>query len=163
MAFAMIPNQGRYELPDELFALPANPTQSDRDRRDGLVRRALSQFVPSALNANLTYSEKDGVKEVQVTPRLGTKAADLPVGELLHRHLCSARWYLDPALRLAWEIRIQLLTGNRNPLEVLFGYRSRLEPLVHPPKGARPSPVSDLHEALKAVEGTCPAEAPVGF
>lgn len=161
MAIVRLPNQGDFEIPDELVHLPEE-TQAARTQRDSLVRHALA-FAPSALNASLTYKEENGRTVVIVTPQLGRKALDGPPFAAFHARLRAAPAYLDPALHLSWEIRWQLL-GNRHPVDVLLTYRSRLEELVVGREREQwRREFGDLCTTLRAVEGTLPNVPLIGF
>ena len=160
MAIARLPNQGDFELPDEIVMLAEESTAA-RERRDTLVRRALAQFAPSALNASLTYTTENGHTVVKVTPKLGTKALSADVFVGVHEHLRAAPPYLDPALALAWEIRWSQLTGTLHPIDLLLHYRARLQAHVQGEERRRSTQtLSDLCRGGRGVGGPHPPRPP---
>lgn len=159
MAIVRLPNQGDFEIPDDLVRL-SEDTQAARERRDSLVRHALSSFAPSVINATLSYREENGRTVVTVTPQLGRKAGgDFAI---MHERLRAEPPYLDPALALAWEIRWAQLTGTLHPVDLLLRYRERLGATLEHQQHATRN-VSDLCRALRMAEGTLPTSAPLGL
>jgi|SRR5579884_1120325 hypothetical protein len=161
MAVVRLPNQGGFEISDDLVTL-AEDTQAARERRDSLVRHALMPFAPSVTNATLSYREENGRIVVTVTPQLGRKAGGESIFATLHERLRVEPPYLDPALALAWEIRWAQLCGTLHPVDLLLRYRERLNTALDHQQHADRD-VSDLRRALRLVEGMLPAGAPLGL
>lgn len=159
MAFAVLPNQGRFPISDELLKL-RDDSQQAKEERDARVRRVIGQYAPAALNATLTYETEGEAQIVRVTPNLGRKASS--VFESVHQTLISAPRYIDPALALAWEIKWRYLTGNLNPAQ-LVTYRPRLDQMLGQGSKRYDRPLDNLHITLSRAEGILPHEAPIGF
>ena len=158
MAFAILPNQGRFPLSDALFAL-RDTSQQAKEERDARIRHAVGQYAPSATNATLTYEQEGEIHLVRITPNQARKAA---VFDDVHHTLITAPPFLDPTFALAWEILWRNLQGDLNPAKLAL-YRDRVRQALDRHHRQDKRSLYDIHLALSKCEGILPREAPIGF
>lgn len=161
-----------FEIPNEWVVL-AEDTPEARTRRDELLRRKLGGLIPSITNGVITVREESGEQVVRVTAQLGTKAAataDLPALFYLtpmycdldnvHQALRDAPSYLPPVLKLAWELKLLLVTGKLT-FDRLRAYQPAIQKVLEERESS--TLVEEFHRRLSEMETLGSPFVPLGF
>ena len=168
-------NNQEFPIPDEWVAL-ADDSQEAKNQRDTRVRRLLSSYIPAITNAQLSFTTEGDETIVRVTPQLGTKGveelwAHLPVPSFfyltglhcdlvpVHEALRAGPPYMPPVLKLAWELKWAMITGNLT-FKRLLDYQPQIQRVLEQHDGGL---VEQIHERLKGLPPLSSPAAPIGF
>lgn len=91
---------------------------------DQILRDAITPFYPEIANAEITREEKDGITQIRMVKKAGTKG----VGDILQT-LIDSEHQFNPALILSWQIKMLEIQGCLN-IENLILVQDELEKAI---------------------------------
>ena len=86
---------------------------------DDTLRNAFVPFFPEMGTADIRRQEKDGIVEIRMTKRAGTK------GNAVMQSLIDSAVDINPALELTWQLK-QLERSNALSIEELISFQEQI-------------------------------------
>jgi hypothetical protein len=91
---------------------------------DETLRNALTPFYPEIAHAEITRTDKDGITQIRMVKKAGTKG----LGDILQTLITSEHQF-NPALLLSWQIKMLEIQGHLN-IENLLLLQDELETAI---------------------------------
>ncbi|AFZ28592.1 hypothetical protein Cylst_6373 (plasmid) [Cylindrospermum stagnale PCC 7417] len=100
------------------------PIAEEVAANDQILRDAITPFYPEIANAEITREEKNGITQIRMVKKAGTKG----VGDILQT-LIDSEHQFNPALILSWQIKMLEIQGCLN-IENLILVQDELEKAI---------------------------------